>query len=282
MRNGRRNNDNDTKRRATKRKLRAVVSASGGNERSDQPGGELQGDERTFRADAERSAANPFRVTNVEGTTDERQGDVSTGDTNDTRAEQQTVEGNRRRRRRRNPTTGKLEWGDYRDAADNSGNNGNENTEENSVPYEPPPIRKRRRRRVNDDIEKAAMLGLIAVGCTSLFETIALFAGKHWSLVEDETVMLAHAIDGALDTLPGEYYAVIKKLIEDYFPWLTLSIVASKIVIPRLNYKPQPQYSTTESDQNDSTQQSSSVHRKSTVDTGSNNGTAYRTQSSFR
>lgn len=129
------------------------------------------------------------------------------------------------------------------------------------------------------------MLGLIAVGATSLFETIALFAGPHWSLYEDETVALASAIDSALDTLPGEYYAVIRKIIENYFPWLTLSIITSKIVIPRIAQSQENQANPTRPvnpSQTDRSETSEPIRGEPTTYTGAVNGTIYRTQSSFR
>ncbi|MCI0616605.1 hypothetical protein L0244_26810, partial [bacterium] len=103
------------------------------------------------------------------------------------------------------------------------------------------------------------MLGLIAVGCTSLFETAAMFAGEHWSLHEQETIALAKSINGALDTLPGGYYAAITKVLENYFPWLTLAIITSKIVIPRVDESIRQRRERTFANQTNTFEQDSSV-----------------------
>lgn len=98
------------------------------------------------------------------------------------------------------------------------------------------PIRKRRLTKKSleeSKAEKAAVLGLIAVGCNALYGTAALFLGTHWELEQDETVHLAKAIDNALSTLPPEYYGVIKNAIENYIPWIALTITAGAITIPR-------------------------------------------------
>lgn len=285
-------------RRANKRsnraKLRNAINVtndvnnvrnSASNSTSDQPSAGLRSDDGEIPTSAGRSAANPFRVAVDQRPNAESSGNIISGVKRITDEVQQTGNGIRRRRRSRNPITGQLEYRNDSNATANSSTDYiGSTTEEETIPREPIPIRRRRRRVKTDDFEKAAMLGLIAVGCTSLFETIALFAGKHWSLEEYETISLAQAIDSALDTLPGNYYATIRKVIENYFPWLTLSIVASKIVIPRINegVERRKQQQSANQNQSDTVTEDSAVHRETTVDTGAFNGNAYNPKSSFR
>lgn len=73
------------------------------------------------------------------------------------------------------------------------------------------------------------------MGFASAFETIGLFAGPHWALSDDETMVLTTTFDAAISTLEGDQYEFIKKVFDRYFPWLTLSIVAGKIIVPRIN-----------------------------------------------
>jgi hypothetical protein len=98
------------------------------------------------------------------------------------------------------------------------------------------PIRRRRLTKKSleeSKAEKAAVLGLIAVGCNAIYGTAALFLGGHWELERDETVALSKAVDNALSTLPQEYYGLIRQAIENYVPWIALCITAGAITIPR-------------------------------------------------
>lgn len=281
-------NDNNTRRTKNRDKLRAAINRDAGSTDSSviDTSGELRGDEGSVQSFGNRSGANPFRTSvNTRDVAEQSNDDAERIDSF-AREVQQTDSGiGRRQRRKRNPNTGKLEWGDSRDAATNSNTNANRNeTEENAIPMEPRPIRQRRRRRVtNEDEEKLAMISLISIGCASLFDIAALFLGKHWSLYDEQTTKLAIAVDGAIDTLPGNYYAIIKKAVENYFPWVTLAIVAGKIIIPRVNetFKPAEQ-PRSYSDQTDNTETHQPIPDIPNFDTGTNNGTKYRSQSSFR
>jgi len=83
--------------------------------------------------------------------------------------------------------------------------------------------------------EQATLLGFIAIGLDAIYGSIALFAGSHWELAEEESTMLANSVNSALKTLPEEYYGDIKANIEKFIPWVGLAITAGAITIPRVN-----------------------------------------------
>lgn len=275
--------ENNVRRSSKRAKLRSVITANraGDSNQSNKSGGAIWTDDRGISSDAVTGGANPQRVADTGGET--AAGETANIGQNGkfAEAEQSVNAGIRGRRRRRNPITGELEWPNNRSnsSGDRTDSNERKSAKTETIPSEPVPIRKRGRRKRIDDIEKAAMLGLIAVGCTSLFEVSAMFLGRHWALQEDETIALAQAIDGALNTLPGEYYAVIRKVVESWFPWLTLSIIASKIIIPRVE---ETLSSRSNAGESNTTQTSDSIFGNASSDTGFVNGSVYRNKPSFR
>lgn len=126
-----------------------------------------------------------------------------------------------------------------------------------------------------------AFMSLIAVGVTTLYDTIAYFDGQHWQLTDDEAIAFTNKINDALEALPGEYYAAAKQFIEKYLPFLSLAVTASAITIPRIQYSRELKQQAKRS-QGNHIPETGPVSEKPADDTGAVNGTAYRTATSFR
>lgn len=83
-------------------------------------------------------------------------------------------------------------------------------------------------------ISEAALVGLIAVGATALYGTVAQWKGAHWNLEQQEALALAKATHKAIETLPGATYEKIEKLIAIFLPWIALAITAGTITAKRI------------------------------------------------
>jgi hypothetical protein len=223
------NRSTKTKRGSLKQRLR---SASRGGDKSSNA---VRGDERGVSFNTKRSSANSFRAGERQGQPVDVAGEVGEDGATTGAATGSDREGGRERRDR----SGFGFVGNNGNSAPGVGDSegrGN-STEGETVDAEPRPFRKGGRVKYGSfDGEKVALLTLLGIGSASLFETIGFFAGDHWSLEDEEITALARAINGALDTLPGEYYAIIREVVEKWFPWITLAVVAGKITIPRYKY----------------------------------------------
>lgn len=237
-------------------------------------GGTIRADERSFQQSANQSSGNANQ-SNESGNAESR---TATTEFNFTSRNYDVEQPTARTRKRRSDAG--------RSRSDNSARTRTRNTddgrtEEETISPEPSPIRERRRRvKKVDQTEKIAMLSLLAVGVTSLFELVAFFDGQHWTLEDNEIKELAERINEALDALPGKYYVIVKQIFEQYFPFITLSIVAGKIVIPRLQYS--IELKRAKRNQNADNQQTETAFSGAENGTGTRQGNHYRAEPSFR
>jgi hypothetical protein len=82
----------------------------------------------------------------------------------------------------------------------------------------------------DDRLEAAAMIGALSIAVSAAFIPPSLVYGEHWRLEDGEAFALAESLQKALQTLPGNSYADIKKYIEKFVPWVALTITAAQIV----------------------------------------------------
>lgn len=217
---------------------------------------------------------------NGSGTTEGGQRIFEVGSSADSTTERATFGSDTRRRKKRSDA-GKSRTNNYNSASDRTESTGR-TTEEKTNYAEPSPIRKRRRRITTDDkFEKAAFLGLIAVGITTVYDLVAFFQGAHWSLQDDETKYLTEKANGALEALPGEYYAIIRENIEKFLPLVAFIIAAIAVTIPRLQYSAELRKQR-KPDKTNNQQQTETVPRSTENDSGHWDGNVYRSASSFR
>lgn len=79
-----------------------------------------------------------------------------------------------------------------------------------------------------------ALVGMISIAVSTIYDICSLFLGKHWSLGDDESSMMASSLDRALSTLPDKYYGLIREHIEKTVPWIAVIITAIAITYPRI------------------------------------------------
>jgi hypothetical protein len=235
MKNGRRNNDNDSKRRtsgssSTSRQSIADgsdIRPNDGNESSISREGESVGiKDRSIDDDNSKSSRGNANVTLADGFYFTPSGTV------ERIPDGHYIHTDGRLRKRRQSKR------DGGNSADGNENRDRTETGEQQEYDSEIPIRsvgKKRQKKVTEHQQRLTMVAMLSIATSAIFTSVALLTKhKHWELVSDEARILAESLNEAFATLPTKAYEQIIAIIEKWVPWVNLVFVVSAIIIPRI------------------------------------------------